>query len=100
MSFRVVFHPEAADEMRMAEKFINERRRGWGAKFRAEVVSALDLVRSRPGGQVQRSGRYWRVHVERFPYRLYYLVERNEILVYAVYHSSRKDGGWKRRKFE
>ncbi len=99
MSFRVVFHPEAADEMRDAEKFINDRRPGWGAKFRAGVMTALDFVCSRPGGRVQRSGKYWRVDVVRFPYRIYYLVEQREILVYAVYHSSRKDGGWKRRKF-
>ena len=99
MSFRLDFHPEASDELRAAERYINVRRRGWGAKFRAAVNSALEFVKSRPGGRVQRSGNYWTVKVERFPYRKYYRVMGDVIWVYAVYHGGRKEGVWQWRKF-
>lgn len=97
--YRIVFHPEAVEELREAERYIEERRKHWGGRFRSEVAAALQFVRSRSDGKVQRHGTYWSVKVSRFPYRLYYRIEGVEIWIYAVCHSSRKVGGWHRRKF-
>lgn len=42
--------------MRESERYIEERRKHWGGRFRPEVAAALQFVRSRSDGKVQRHG--------------------------------------------
>lgn len=93
------FNAHALGELREAEWCIEERRPRWGRKFRAEVDATLKYIVQ----HLTTSPEYRKVgsgseKVERFPYRVYFKVVNDELWIRAVYHSRRKDGGWKHRK--
>ena len=93
------FNAHALRELREAEWYIERQRPRWGSKFRAAVDATLEHILQR----LATSRSYRRIgsgseKVERFPYRVYYKVVGDELWIRAVYHSRRKEGGWKRRK--
>lgn len=96
----VRFHPAALHELREAEWYIEERRPGWGAKFRAEVDEVLRFVVDQSdSNKAFRQRSTGSVKIRRFPYRVYYRIMADELRIRAVYHSKRREGGWKGRKF-
>ncbi|MBK9276394.1 MAG: type II toxin-antitoxin system RelE/ParE family toxin [Flavobacteriales bacterium] len=96
----VRFHPAALQEMREAEWYIEERRPGWGAKFRAEVAEVIRFVLERAHAhEGSRHGGTGSMKVRRFPYRVYYRILPDELRIRAVYHGKRKPAGWSGRKF-
>lgn len=97
----VRFHPSALQEMREAEWYIEERRPGWGSKFRAEVAEVIRFVLEKAhSSEAFRRKSTGSMKIRRFPYRVYYRIMPDELRIRAVYHSKRKEGGWKRRTFE
>lgn len=97
----VRFHPQALEEMREAEWYIEERRPGWGAKYRAEVAEVIRFINEKARSSAAfRRKRTGSVKVRRFPFRVYYRIKEDELRIRAVYHSKRKEGGWKKRSFE
>lgn len=94
------FYAQALRELREAEWYIEERRPQWGKKFRQEVDATLHFIldRASKSASYRKSGS-GSEKVERFPYRVYFKIVGKELRIRAIYHSSRKDGGWKRRKF-
>lgn len=97
----VRFHPAALQEMREAERYIEERRPGWGAKFRAEVAEVIHFILERADtSEAFRRQKTGSMKIRRFPYRVYFRILPDELRIRAVYHSKRREGGWKSRKFE
>ena len=97
MSFRLVIHEEAYRELDEAERYIEERRSGYGRKFRTEVDACLRSIQERPTGYAQRRTGFRYGTVARFPYRVIYKVHEDVILIVAVYHGKRKPYGWMQR---
>lgn len=96
---KVRFHPQATQEFRAAEWYIDERRPRWGAKFREQVDEALRFALSKPGRCVQIYGPlFCSVKVTRFPYRIYYEWVGEWMMVYAVHHASRRERSWVERR--
>lgn len=95
----VRFHPAALQELREAEWYIEERRPGWGARFRVEVAEVIRFVleKAQASEAFRRKGT-GSVKVARFPYRVFYRTMPDELRIRAVYHSKRKPSGWKGRK--
>ena len=97
----VRFHPAAAEELREAEWYIEERRPGWGSRFRDRVEEAIQYALSKPGNCVQSYGPdFCSVRVLRFRYRIYHRWLDEVMVVHAVYHDSRKEQGWEGRTVE
>jgi plasmid stabilization system protein ParE len=91
----VRFHPLAEHELREAEQYIEAHRPRWGGMFREQVEEALRFALSKPGRCIQPYGPlFCSVKVARFPYRIYYEWVGEWMMVYAVYHASRRERGW------
>ena len=97
----VRFHPTALQEMREAEWYIEERRPRWGAKFRAEVAEVIRFVLAKAhSSEAFRRKSTGSIKIRRFPYRVHFRILPDERRIRAVYHSKRRVGGWKSRKFD
>ncbi len=89
--------PEAEAEIAEAHDWYEERRKGLGAKFLAEVKKALSAVEESPERfPIIRNGVHRRL-LGRFPYSILYLAEQNETVVIACFHGKRNPKRWQSR---
>lgn len=98
----VRYHPAARDELRAAIRYGEAERPGRGALLEAAVSHALRRLRRLP-----RSAPPWpRLHgsfeirkalVKHHPYLVVYAILRDQIVVLAVAHTSKRPGYWRER---
>lgn len=96
---KVILEREAEAEMVEAAQFYNEQQPGLGGDFLDKVDLALDRIAAIPrrfafyrGSRIVRS-----VCLERFPYRLLFVVEPKRVSIVAVAHLHRHPDYWKHR---
>jgi plasmid stabilization system protein ParE len=65
----------------------------------AEIGSAIRHAVARPLSQIclQKSPEVHRILARRFPYRIFYIVRTDAIVVFAVIHAARHDREWRKR---
>jgi plasmid stabilization system protein ParE len=93
---RVIFSPEAHQEFEEAERYYQRQvpGLGLGARFRAEVRSALRRIGAWPLAYPSERGDIRRMTMSRFPYKLLYSVEADHIFIIAVAHHHREPTYW------
>lgn len=95
---RVVFLPEAAEEMLEAARFYEERANGLGSDFLNEVQRVVHSISERPEmGRRLEYGTLRRL-TRRFPFGLLYKCEPSAtIVIVAVSHLRRRPDYWRNR---
>lgn len=91
---RVIFSPEARQEIEQAERYYNRLAQHLGEAFKAEIKSALPRIRSWPLSCVIERGDIRRLTLSRFPYKLLYSVESDHLYIIAVAHQHRAPDYW------
>ena len=99
MSRRLIVRPEAEADITEAALWYDEREAGLGLELMQEVGVAIRralenpllhlLLRQRP--EVRR------VLARRFPYRIFFVVRDDAIVVFAIIHAARHDRHWRER---
>ena len=99
MSRRLIVRPEAEADITEAALWYEEREAGLGLELTLEVRAAIRralqnpldylLLRQRP--EVRR------VLARRFPYRIFFIVRDDAIVVFAVIHAARHERHWRKR---
>lgn len=85
---------EAEEELRLAVQYYEEVEAGLGRALIAEVRRARDFIAEYPlSSRIERSDIRVRSTVG-FPYRIYYRVRPDEIVVVAIGHRRRRPGFW------
>lgn len=91
---QVIYHPEAALELRGAAEYYEEKRRGLGGEFMDAYEAAISQLRANPlrWGLLRR---YFRcARLKRFPYGIIYRTDVDGIFVAAVMHLKRRPEYW------
>jgi plasmid stabilization system protein ParE len=99
MSRRLIVRDEAEADITEAALWYDEREAGLGLELTLEVRAAIRravenplhhlLLRKRP--EVRR------ILARRFPYRIFFVVRDDAIVVFAVIHAARHDRRWRER---
>jgi plasmid stabilization system protein ParE len=99
---RVRVLEQAAEEAIEAAAWYEKARAGLGAEFARAIDAAIDLLAEEivplttmPGAAGIRGAR--KLRLKRFPYDIVVIEHREEILVVAVAHHSRRPGYWRGR---
>jgi toxin ParE1/3/4 len=89
--------PEAELDLIEAIRWYDERDQELGDDFLRRVYRCIASVERNPRlfPIVHRQMR--RALVRRFPFQLLYEIESEEIIIYAIFHSSRDPETWKQR---
>ncbi|MBQ1762983.1 MAG: type II toxin-antitoxin system RelE/ParE family toxin [Aquincola sp.] len=85
---RLVFTPEAFDDLQRARDWYENRRAGLGTQFLVAIETALEQVSRAPDGYRLLEGRFRRAVVRRFPYHLYFTHDDQQITVLLVFHTA------------
>jgi toxin ParE1/3/4 len=100
MPVRVVgFHPQADREIDSAERWYRRRSPSAAQSFLQAVDEAVQRIAAAAELGSPYNQDYRWIRVKRFPYLIYYEIRDPEpIFIYAVAHTSRRPGYWRRRR--
>jgi toxin ParE1/3/4 len=91
---KLIFDPEALEELQDAARFYEDSRSGLGGEFLDAVQKATSGIVRNPLLWRSIAGQYRRRLVQRFPYALIYTIHQDSIYIAAVMHLRRKPGYW------
>lgn len=102
---RVELHPDARAELRDAALWYDERRRGLGDDFIAEIMRVLAQIGEAPAlfppwpGMSRRVPAIRRAVVQRFPYLIVFEGHNEHVAVLAIAHAKRRPLYWLDRAY-
>ena len=99
MTRRLIVRPEAEVDIITATLWYHEHEAGLGLELALEVQAAIRRAVENPllYPLMRRRPEVRRVLVRRFPYRVFFIVRNDAIVVFAVVHAARHDRHWRER---
>ena len=97
MSLTVYLRPEAEADIEEAATWYEKQREGLGYEFLDEVSKVFETISCDPGMYPVVHRHTHRALIHRFPFGIYYRIERKRIVVVAVMHGSRHPKRWQKR---
>ena len=99
MSYRLKIRLAAEADVAEAAQWYNQRQAGLGEKFLREVDQAIARILENPLAfpVIRRRHEVRRVLTQRFPYRIFFSLKGDTLVVHAVLHGHRDDRHWKDR---
>lgn len=97
MTLKTVFRPAARAEFDGATLWYEDRRPGLGVRFIAEIDHSVEFASRYPDRYPIKHKEIRCVRARRFPYSIYYIVETEQIVVLAVFHTRRDPAIWQSR---
>ncbi len=91
---QLIFLTLARDEMAEAKRFYNRQQQGLGESFKREAEAAAGLIQERPLAWQVEIEPVRRFIMDRFPYKMLYIVRSELIVVVAVAHQHRRPDYW------
>jgi toxin ParE1/3/4 len=88
---------KAVKEIEEAWRWYEDRRERLGDEFVLCVEESLEKISNNPQLYPVIHNRIRRAMIQRFPYGILYFIEKDEIIVVGVFHSSRNPKQWKNR---
>ncbi len=86
---RVLIRPAAEKDLDEAQAWYNEQRRGLGDEFLVSIAEAFTRLEQDPERYLVLYKDFRRVLVERFPYKIFYQLRENNVIVFRVLHHAR-----------
>ncbi len=90
MSYRTVVRDTAAKDVLEAYFWYHTIRAELGDRFMAALKECYDSIQSNPRGYQVRKGNFRHVMLRKFPYRVVYEVDGEDVFIYRVVHGKRK----------
>lgn len=97
MTIKVYIRPEAELDLVDAAAWYESQQTGLGYQFLDEVSAMFLKIEETPLLYPNVHKNIRRALIHRFPFGVYYQVEKSEIIVFAVMHGSRNPKYWKSR---
>jgi plasmid stabilization system protein ParE len=97
MNYELVFKEEADQEITESFIWYEKQQLGLGELFLSEIDKGISLILSNPYQYAIRHNNKRAAVIKRFPFLIIYEIIENEIVIYAVFHSSRDPKIWKKR---
>ena len=99
MNRHLIVRPEAEADITDAAVWYESREPGLGLDLISEVHSAIARALKNPESftRVRQNPIVRRVLTRRFPFRIFFVVRSDAIVIFAVLHAARHDRVWKHR---
>lgn len=91
---QLIFLTLARDELAEAKRFYNRQQQGLGESFKREAEAAAKLIQERPLAWQIEIDPVRRFIMDRFPYKMLYIIWAERIVVIAVAHQHRRPDYW------
>ena len=89
MKWGLVIRPRAEADLSAARDWYENERAGLGREFLVEIGDAIENLVKDPERRPDYYRGFRRVLIQRFPYKLFYRLESDQIIVFRVLHAHR-----------
>jgi toxin ParE1/3/4 len=89
VNWRVIIRPNAEADLREARSWYNSQRLGLGDELLAEIARAIRLLAEQPERRPIYYNGFRRLLTHRFPYKIFYRVEGDRVIVFRILHAKR-----------
>jgi toxin ParE1/3/4 len=89
VSWNVTIRSAAQADMREARDWYDRRREGLGSEFLLAVADAMLVLEEAPERQPIYYRDFRRLLTDRFPFKVFYRIGGNDVIVYRVLHGAR-----------
>lgn len=90
MNWRVIIRPNAEADLAEAQAWYESQRAGLGDELLDEIRHAVGLLADDPERRPFYYRDFRRLLTRRFPYKLFYRVEGERVIVFRILHAKRK----------
>lgn len=97
MSYSLIFHQEALDELQDAHDWYEQQRIGLGVEFMDAIGEVVQRIQNNPESFPKEYRERRKALPDRFPYLVIFELHGNVVLVVAIIHSSRHPRRWQKR---
>lgn len=99
MSRRLIIRPEAEADITEAAAWYEGHEAGLGLDLTTEIHAATQRAKEHPLSYLcfRKHPDVRRILARRFPYRIFFVVRSDAIVIIAVLHAARHDRHWKKR---
>ncbi len=99
MSLKLIVRPEAEEDILNAALWYESRQVGLGLDLATEIHAAIKRALENPFAYLllRKQPHVRRVLARRFPYRIFYIVRSDGMIVIAVLHAAQDERHWMRR---
>lgn len=94
MAFSLYFYPDAELELAEAVGWYEEQSNKLGFNFYEDYIAVRNQLLQNPGAFPIIFGNVRRANFRKFPYSLFFVVERESVVIYAVFHQKRNPKSW------
>ncbi len=96
---RLIVRPEAEADINKAAIWYASRESELGLELLADIQRSIMLALHNPQAFlcIRKSPEVRRVLVKKFPYRIFYTLKSDLLVVFAVLHAARHDRVWRHR---
>lgn len=96
--YKLIVKPLAEIDAVDVSKWYNKRRDGLGDEFLLALDAKINEIQRNPNNHQIIYKKIRRALTDRFPYGVFYVIEKNTIYILAIIHLSRNPNIWKNRK--
>ena len=90
MNWRVIIRPNAEADLREAWLWYESQRTGLGDELLTEIQAAIRRLESDPENRPSYYRDFRRLLTRRFPYKLFYRMEGDRVIVFRILHAKRE----------
>jgi plasmid stabilization system protein ParE len=90
VKWRVIIRPNAEADLAEAQAWYESQRAGLGDELLDEVRRAVGLLADDPERRPFYHRDFRRLLTHRFPYKIFYRVEGDRVIVFRILHAKRK----------
>jgi len=91
--YQLILKPRAINMAKEAYGWYEEKQTGLGGIFLSELYSCYDKIESWPTAYTKIKKDFRHIVLKTFPYVVVYKIIKNDIIIYAVFHTSRNPKG-------
>ncbi|MEJ2424987.1 MAG: type II toxin-antitoxin system RelE/ParE family toxin [Candidatus Thiodiazotropha sp.] len=97
MSYTLTIRKEAERDIDEQFNYYEEKREGLGHNYLLCIEEALGKLQRNPLAYRKIHNELRRLPIKRFPHRIFYLVQNNNVIVTAVFHVRKAPISWDTR---
>ncbi|MHA1682326.1 MAG: type II toxin-antitoxin system RelE/ParE family toxin [Promethearchaeota archaeon] len=89
MNYTLVIHPEVGNDALLAYNWYEAKSLGLGEEFLRVFYSCISEIENQPLIFQKVEGECRRNLLRRFPYCVYYIIKKDQVIILGLFHSAR-----------